>query len=78
MNVWEHVDPFKEAQHFCKIHKVESPVLVDADGSFISSLGIRGVPFNLVVNRKGNIQAAGVTTPDEIRSTLTRLLLPFG
>ena len=78
VNVWEHVNARDEALHFCKIHKIEGPVLLDAKGEYITRLGIRGVPFNLVVNKKGIIQAAGTTTPDEVRATLTKLLLPFG
>ena len=41
-------------------------------------LGLRGVPVNIVVNKKGIVQAVGMTTPDEVRATLTKLLLPFG
>jgi hypothetical protein len=54
VNVWEHVDPRREALHFCKIHN------------------------NVVVDKKGIVRAVGVTTPDEVRATLTKLLLPFG
>ena len=78
VNVWEHVNAREEAQHFCKIHKIEGPVLIDASGEYITRLGIRGVPMNVVVNKKGIVQAVGSTTPDEVRATLTRLLLPFG
>jgi hypothetical protein len=77
VNVWEHVNARDEAQHFCKIHNIEGPVLLDAQGEYITRLGLRGVPFNLVVNKKGIVQAAGTTTPDEVRATLTKLLLPF-
>jgi hypothetical protein len=78
VNVWEHLDARKEAQHFCKIHSIEGPVLLDAKAEYISQLGLRGVPMNVVVNKKGIVQAVGTTTPDEVRATLTRLLLPFG
>jgi hypothetical protein len=78
VNVWEHVDPRKEAKHFCGIHNIQGPVLMDEDASYTNRLGIRGVPFNIIVNKKGIVQAAGVTTPDEVRATLTKLLLPFG
>lgn len=75
VNVWEHVNARDEALHFCKIHSIEGPVLLDATGDYITRLGIRGVPFNLVINKKGIVQAAGTTTPDEVRATLTKLLL---
>jgi hypothetical protein len=78
INVWEHGDARAEALHFCKIHGIEGPVLLDATGEYINRLGLRGVPNNLVVNKKGVVVAVGATTPDEIRATLTKLLLPFG
>jgi hypothetical protein len=78
INVWEHVDPVKEAKHFCKVHGIEGPVLIDASAEYITRLGLRGVPHNVVVNKKGIVQAVGTTTPDEVRATLTKLLLPFG
>jgi len=78
VNVWEHVDARQEALHFCKIHNVQGPVLIDATGEYIGRLGLRGVPNNVVVDKRGIVQAVGTTTPDEIRATLTKLLLPFG
>jgi hypothetical protein len=78
VNVWEHVDARKEALHFCEIHSIQGPVLLDATGEYITRLGLRGVPINIVVNKKGIVQAVGTTTPDEVRATLTKLLLPFG
>ncbi len=78
VNVWEHHDARKEALHFCEVHKIQGPVLLDATGEYIGRLGLRGVPNNIVVNKQGIVQAVGTTTPDEIRATLTKLLLPFG
>jgi hypothetical protein len=78
INVWEHGDARKEALHFCKIHNIQGPVLLDATGEYINRLGLRGVPNNLVVNKKGTVVAVGATTPDEVRATLTKLLMPFG
>ena len=78
VNVWEHVNARDEALHFCKIHKIESPVLLDTQGEYIGRLGLRGVPNNIIVNKKGIVQAVGTTTPDEVKDTLTRLLRPFG
>jgi hypothetical protein len=53
-------------------------VLLDTTGEYIDRLGLRGVPNNVVVDKKGIVQAVGSTTPDEIRATLTKLLRPFG
>jgi hypothetical protein len=79
INVWEHLKAKEEAQHFCSVHKLEGPVvLLDTEAEYMKRLGLHGVPINIVVNKKGIIQAVGMTTPDEVRATLTRLLLPFG
>ena len=78
VNVWEHLDARKEALHFCEIHRIQGPVLLDPVGEYIDALGLRGVPNNIVVDKKGIVQAVGTTTPDEIRATLTKLLRPFG
>ena len=78
VNVWEHVNSRDEALHFCKIHNIQGPVLLDASGDYITQLGLRGVPVNVIVNKKGIVQAVGATTPDEVRATLTKLLNPFG
>lgn len=78
VNVWEHVNARDEALHFCKIHNIEGPVLIDSKAEYINQLGLHGVPVNVVVNKKGIVQAVGTTTPDEVRATLTKLLLPFG
>lgn len=78
VNVWEHRDARQEALHFCEVHKIQGPVLLDATSEYINRLGLRGVPNNVVVDKHGIVQAVGTTTPDEIRATLTKLLLPFG
>jgi len=78
VNVWEHVNPRKEALHFCEIHSINGPVLLDETGDYARQVGLPGVPWNIVVNKKGIVQAVGATTPDEVRATLTKLLLPFG
>lgn len=78
INVWEHLKAQDEAQHFCSIHKLQCPVLLDTEGEYMTRLGLRGVPINILVNKKGIVKAVGMTTPDEVRATLTKLLLPFG
>lgn len=77
VNVWEHLNAREEARKFCKVHSVQGPVLIDETGEYIAKLGLRGVPMNVVVNKQGIVEAVGMTTPDEVRATLTRLLNPF-
>lgn len=76
VNVWEHLNAAQEAQHFCQIHGVPAgaTVLVDATGDYAEQVGLRGVPFNLVVGEDGIVVAAGATTPVEVMETLSALL----
>lgn len=66
VNVWESVDADVEASRFCRIHGLEGPVLLDESGQFIARAQVRGVPFNLVVDRDGTVLGAGLTHPDEL------------
>lgn len=78
VNVWEHVNCRDEALHFCKIHNIQGTVLLDPTAEYITRLGLRGVPINVLVNKKGIVEAVGMTTPDEVKATLMRFFLPFG
>jgi hypothetical protein len=78
INVWEHVNPRYEAERFQRIHKMDGAILMDEQGDYASRVGLPGVPWNIIVNKKGIVQAVGTTTPDEVRATLTKLLNPFG
>lgn len=76
MNVWEGVDPFKEARDFCELWGVEGPVLVDRDGSFARRLGVRGVPTNILVDEDRTVTCVGASTPPELEAAVRRLLGP--
>ena len=77
VNVWEHVDPRQEALHFCKIHNIQGRRSCSTRPASTSrKLGIRGVPAQRRGRQEGIVRAVGVTTPDEVRATLTKLLCP--
>lgn len=75
VNVWEHVGAREEALNFCAIHGLSGPLTVD-DRRYMESLGIAGVPFNLLVDEAGVVRGAGFTTPEELDSALPLLGLP--
>ncbi len=77
MDVFEHQDIAQYADHFRKVHNVEGTILLDDKEELFGILGLRGVPMNVVVDKKGIIRAVGMTSPDEVRATLTRLMRPF-
>ena len=74
INVWEHADARAEAGRFCQVHGIDGTVLFDETGAYANEVGVRGVPFNLVVDEHGIVRAGGVTTPQEIAEVLRRLL----
>ena len=76
VNVWEGVDPFKEARGFCELWGVDGPVLVDAHGTFTEQLGIRGVPTNILVDEDGTVTCVGASTPQALEAAVRRLLGP--
>lgn len=75
VNVWEHVAASEEAVRFCDIHGLTGPLLVD-DRRYMKSLGVSGVPFNVLVDSDGTVRGVGYTTPEEIEEALPLLGLP--
>jgi hypothetical protein len=76
VNVWEHLNSRKEALHFCEIHKIDGTVLLDPTAEYINRLGLQGVPINVIVDKKGIVRSVGTTTPDEVKATLMKMLMP--
>ena len=74
VNVWESVNPVREARQFAALYGAAGPVLVDETGELATLLGIRGVPMNVFVDVDGTVCEVGATTPDELREAITRLL----
>jgi hypothetical protein len=74
VNVWEHFDAALEARQFADIYGVEGTVLLDETGALVKSAGIRGVPFNLLVDEGGVVRAAGFTDPAALERTVARFV----
>ena len=75
VNVWEHVAAQEEALRFCDIYRLSGPLALD-DRRYMKSLGISGVPYNVLVDEGGIVRGVGFTTPEEIDSALPLLGLP--
>ncbi len=74
INVWESVDPRREARDFADVWGVGSTVLLDETGRYAAALGIRGVPTNVFVGTDGVVRAVGATTPAELNAAVDALL----
>lgn len=75
MNVWEHVAARDEAVRFADIYGLTAPLTVD-DGGYMKSLGLSGVPMNVLVDETGVVRGVGFTTPEEFEDALPLLGLP--
>lgn len=74
VNIWESVNPEREAQRFRDIYGIEGTVLIDATASLATRLGVRGVPVNVLVDHDGTVGEVGATTPEELKAAITGLL----
>jgi predicted DsbA family dithiol-disulfide isomerase len=53
---------------------LEGTVLLDESAEYARSLGVRGVPTNLVVDADGTVRAFGVSRLDELHRAIDRML----
>jgi predicted DsbA family dithiol-disulfide isomerase len=53
---------------------LKGTVLLDRTGEYARSLGVRGVPTNLVVDADGVVRAFGVSRLDELDRAISRML----
>lgn len=74
INIWESANADAEARGFAAVWDLQGTILLDGTGEYAARLGIRGVPFNLVVDSTGLVRAAGVTTPRELNEAVDSLL----
>jgi hypothetical protein len=74
IDIWEGSDPRPEVERFCEMWGLEGTVLLDEAGDYARSLGVRGVPTNLVVDADGTVRAFGVSRIDELERAIDDML----
>jgi hypothetical protein len=74
VDVWEGSDARRRVQDYCELWGIESTVLLDETGEYARSLGIRGVPTNVLVDSTGTVRAFGAGNPDELNASVDELL----
>jgi hypothetical protein len=75
IDIWEGSDPKPEVERFCEMWGLEGTVLLDETGDYARSLGVRGVPTNLVVDADGTVRAFGVSRLDELDRAIDDMLM---
>lgn len=53
---------------------LKGTILLDETGEYARSLGVRGVPANVVVDADGTVRAFGVSRLDELHAAIDAML----
>jgi hypothetical protein len=73
VNIWEGTEPRPEVKRFCEMWGIKGPILLDPGGVLASTLGVRGVPTNVVVDSDGTVRAFGAARLDELEQAVDDL-----
>ena len=60
-------------ERFVEMWGLKGTVLLDETGDYARSLGVRGVPTNVVVDSDGTIRAFGAARLDELEQAIDEL-----
>lgn len=74
IDIWEGSDPRPEVERFTEMWGLKGTVLLDETGEYARSLGVRGVPTNVVVDADGTVRAFGVSRLDELDRAIDSML----
>ena len=73
VDIWEGTEPRPEVERFCGMWGIKGPILLDPNGELATTLGVRGVPTNVVVDSDGTIQAFGAARLEELEQAIDSL-----
>ena len=73
VDIWEGTEPRPEVERFCEMWGIKGPMLLDPNLELAATLGVRGVPTNVVVDSDGTIRAFGVARLDELEHAIDQL-----
>ena len=73
VDIWEGTEPRPEVERFCDMWGIKGPILLDPGGDLATTLGVRGVPTNVVVDSDGTIRAFGAARLDELEHAIDNL-----
>jgi hypothetical protein len=73
VDIWEGTEPRPEVERFCAMWGIKGPILLDPSGELAGTLGVRGVPTNVVVDADGTVRAFGAARLDELETAIDDL-----
>ena len=74
VDVYEGTDPKPEVERFCEMWGVEGTILLDETAEYARSLGVRGVPTNILVDSDGTIVGFGLVELNELYAAVDALI----
>jgi hypothetical protein len=74
VSIWEGTEPRPEVARFCDMWGMKGPILLDPNGELATTLGLRGVPTNVLVDSDGTIRALGAARLEELEQAIDILL----
>ena len=74
VDVYEGTDPKPEVERFCEMWGVEGTILLDETAEYARSLGVRGVPTNILVDSDGTIVGFGLVELGELYAAVDKLV----
>jgi hypothetical protein len=74
IDVYEGTDPKPEVERFCEMWGVKGTILLDETAEYARSLGVRGVPTNILVDADGTIVGFGLVELGELYAAVDALV----
>ena len=73
VDIWEGTEPRPEVQRFCEMWGIKGPILLDPNAELATTLGVRGVPTNVLVDSDGTVRAFGAARLEELEQAIDEL-----
>jgi hypothetical protein len=73
VNVYEGTDPRPEVERFRELWGIGGTILLDESAEYARSLGVRGVPTNILVDSDGTVVGYGLVEPGELYDAVESL-----
>ena len=73
VDIWEGTQPRPEVERFCEMWGIKGPILLDPNAELATTLGVRGVPTNVVVDSDGTVRAFGAARLEELEQAIDEL-----
>ena len=74
ISVWEGADTRANVAAYCELWDIQGTVLLDEAGAYARTLGIRGVPTNVLVDADGAVHAVGLGNPELLNAEVEALI----